>query len=352
MNILLLCRYAGLGASSRVRFGQYLPHLEAAGWKVDVAPFFSDEYLQALYRGKPRTVEAVRGYWHRLLSLFRANRYSVLWIEKEVFPFMPAFAERLLNLAGIRFVVDYDDAMFHRYDQHQSFLVRTLLGKKIDAVMRHATLVVAGNNYLANHARAAAARQVAIVPTVVDLNRYQVAPASKSHSPVIGWIGSPATSHYLSGIAPVCRTLCADTNAKFVAVGASKEGLNGVPIEVREWSEDSEVSSIQAFDIGIMPLTDSPWERGKCGYKLVQYMACGLPVVASPVGANREIVEHGVNGFIASTASEWEQALRMLLKNDSLRKSMGAKGRESIEAKYSLQVQAPRLQSLLREMLS
>ncbi|MCF6236000.1 MAG: glycosyltransferase family 4 protein, partial [Gammaproteobacteria bacterium] len=136
-----------------------------------------------------------------------------------------------------------------------------------------------------------------------------------------------------------------------VAVGASEDTLKELPIEVRPWSEESEVQLIQKFDIGIMPLEDSPWERGKCGYKLIQYMACGLPVVASPVGVNKKIVDHEVSGFLAHNLNEWEQMLGYLLNDQNLRQRMGEKGRSSVESWYSTHIQAPRLEKLMSEAL-
>lgn len=351
MKVLLLSRYGRMGASSRVRSLQYLPLLESKGWQVDVSPLFSDSYLQAFYSGQPCRIQVIAGYWRRLKVMIRAGRYDLIWIEKEAFPFMPALAERLLFKVGVPYVVDYDDALFHRYDKHHSWLIRSLLGRKIDAVMRHATLVVAGNEYLAERARATGARRVEIVPTVVDLTRYEVVQSASNDSLIVGWIGSPATSHYLLAIGSVYESLVREFDVRFVAVGASDEEVKGLPIEVWPWSEETEVQSIQAFDIGIMPLVDSPWERGKCGYKLIQYMACGLPVVASPVGVNGRIVEHGANGFLAQDLHEWEEALRRLLYDQNLRRRMGTKGRERVEAWYSLQVQAPRLEELMRGVL-
>ncbi len=265
---------------------------------------------------------------------------------------MPAFAEWLLDKLGIAYVVDYDDALFHRYDRHRWWLIRLILGHKIDSVMRHARLVIAGNEYLAERARTVGAKCVEIVPTVVDLTRYTVVQSGNDYPLVVGWIGSPSTSHYLAVIAPVIESLSKEFDVRFVAVGASEKSVSDLPMEAKPWSEETEVQSIQEFDIGIMPLIDDPWERGKCGYKLIQYMACGIPVVASPVGVNREIVEHGTNGYLAQDLHEWEQALRRLLNNQNLRRRMGAKGRECVEVWYSLQVQAPRLYELMHGTLN
>jgi glycosyltransferase involved in cell wall biosynthesis len=139
-------------------------------------------------------------------------------------------------------------------------------------------------------------------------------------------------------------------NVRFVAVGANQNEIRDDDIEVIPWTEESEVSSIQSFDIGIMPLPDEPWERGKCGYKIIQYMACGLPVVASPVGVNTKIIQKGKNGFLARNPKEWETALIKLIANPKLRKQMGTNGRVLAEQEFSLQVQSPRLENILSDL--
>jgi glycosyltransferase involved in cell wall biosynthesis len=351
MKVLLLSRYSELGASSRVRFFQYLPFLESEGLKIDVDPLFSDDYLQALYSSQSRKVIVFVAYCHRLWALMQARKYDFLWIEKEILPFMPAFLERLLSKIGVPYIVDYDDALFHRYDKHRNWIVRSFLGRKIDSVMKHAALVVAGNQYLADRASLAGAHRVEIVPTVVNIERYIFKNERINQKLVVGWIGSPSTSHYLRALKPVFDSLKEQFDVRFVAVGARPEDLINLPIETLPWSERTEVESLQSFDIGIMPLSDTPWERGKCGYKLIQYMACGLPVVASAVGANKKIINHGSNGFLVDKLDDWEMALGVLLKNQTKRKQMGQEGRTGVESWYSMQVQAPRLLSFIRSVI-
>lgn len=348
MRILLLSRYDRLGASSRVRSMQYLPYFYKNGMNVDVEPLFSNAYLTALYSGNARWRKALSGYLHRLRVFLNVRKYDLIWVEKEISPFLPAGLERLLNVLGVPYVADFDDALFHRYDRHRLWPVRALLGRKIDAVMRHAAIVIAGNEYLAERARSAGAQQVEIVPTVVDIERYLTSCEASNHTPIVGWIGSPTTSRYLLALKPVFESLKEQFDVRFVAVGARQEDFAGVPIEAWPWSEETEVQSIQAFDVGIMPLSNTPWERGKCGYKLIQYMACGLPVVASPVGVNKEIFKHGDSGFFADSIDEWKEALGKLLENRNKRMRMGQNGRLRIEGWYSMQVQAPRLLSLFQ----
>jgi glycosyltransferase involved in cell wall biosynthesis len=162
----------------------------------------------------------------------------------------------------------------------------------------------------------------------------------------VGWIGQRATSSFLQPYKSIFEHFSSNGQAQFVAIGIDAVAL-GLPMESVGWTEDTEVASIASLDIGIMPLVDGPFERGKCGYKLIQYMACGLPVIASPVGVNCQIVEHGVNGFLAETPEQWEQALRTLLADPDLRRRMGQAGRHKVEQHYCIQVTGPKMAALL-----
>lgn len=351
MKVLLLSRYDRLGSSSRTRFYQYLPRLAAGGVEVTVAPLLGDGYVARLYAGAGKSWGAVAAaYGRRLGHLSRVGRFDVAWIEKELFPMLPAWAEFALKRLGVPTVLDYDDAVFHGYDLHRSPLVRAVLGGKIDAVMRRATVVLAGNAYLAGRAREAGAPWVEELPSVVDLDRYPPPRERRVESFAVGWIGSPVTTKYLGLIEAPLRALCRDEGTRLVTIGAGPLRLDGVRTERLPWSEASEVESLSQIDVGIMPVADAPFERGKCGYKLVQYMACGLPVVAPPVGANAEIIEHGLDGFLVHSDDEWIAALSELRASPELRARMGAAGRRKVEERYSLQVTAPRLLELLREV--
>jgi glycosyltransferase involved in cell wall biosynthesis len=343
MRLLLLTRYENLSAASRLRFYQYVPYLQQQGIEVAHAPLLTNADLKRLYTAGRRGLAATLfGYLKRALKLFR--KYDVLWIEKELFPMLPALGEKAVR---VPYVVDYDDAVFHNYDLHPSGIVRRFLGHKIDTVMSHAALVVAGNKYLANRARHAGARRVEIVPTVLDITRYRIAGAPPP--PItVGWIGSPSTSKYLSLLEPALKEVCAGGRARLLTVGAKDFTMNGVPVEQRVWAEDREVSDIQAMHIGVMPLPDEPWERGKCGYKLLQYMACRLPVVASPVGVNAEIADGC--GFVAETTDEWRSALLTLRDDAALRTELGAAGRRKVETQYALHITAPRMAALLKSV--
>ncbi|MEO5821430.1 MAG: glycosyltransferase family 4 protein [Vicinamibacteraceae bacterium] len=350
LDVLLLSRYASRGASSRVRMYQYFPDLAAAGIRVTAAPLLAGEDL-----GRRQTSGGypVRRLWAAILGRIRAaatrHRYDVLWIEYELMPFLPARLEHLLLRGGPPRVVEYDDAVFHRYDRHRSALVRRFLGAKIDRVMAGAAVVVAGNAYLAARARAAGARDVAIIPSVVDLERYPVVPPPAGGPPVIGWIGSPSTAAALDVVAPALARVCAGGRARVVLVGVTP-GLRSwpFPCEERPWIENGEAADIAGFDIGIMPLADDAWSRGKCGFKLVQYLACGRPAVASPVGVNPAIVLDGQTGLLASSEAEWVTALDRLIDDPALRARLGAAGRAHVDAHYAMHRTAPLVADVLR----
>lgn len=351
MKTLLLTRYGRLGASSRIRTYQYIPYLKSHDIEVTIEPLFDNQYIKRLYfDGRRVPLKIIKNYLHRLNILLESHQFDLIWIEKELFPWLPNWGELFLSYIGIPYIVDYDDAVYHRYDAHPNFLIRSLLGRKIYTIMRYASFVIVGNEYLAEYARKAGAKQIEIIPTVVDLNLYHLPSFFKKSSKIgftIGWIGSPVTVHYLKIVESALTEICKDGNTKLVIIGSDKVKLNNVHIETQQWVEDKEVEEIQKFDVGIMPLSDDLWEKGKCGYKLVQYMACGKPVVASPVGVNKVLVEHGINGFLASNTIDWVNNLRRLRNAPKLRTRMGREGRSKIEREYCVQVIAPRLANLL-----
>jgi len=354
MKALMLTRYERSGASSRLRMIQYGDALQSQGIEHLLAPFFDQSYLERLYSGQSTRGPTFSAYARRVSQLRQAGQADLLWLEKEALPWLPWVIERALIPTGIPLVVDYDDAVFHRYDMHRTSAVRRLLGRKLDWLMESAALITAGSRYLADRAKAAGARRIEIVPTVVDLNAYTQQPAPvPTQPPSIGWIGTPSTwTEYMVPLMPLLGQGAEAHGARITVVGAGRAAATHPLLDNLPWTEESEVARIHEMDIGIMPLTDTPWARGKCGYKLIQYMACGIPVIASPVGVNAEIVEHGVNGFLASTEAEWTEALRTLLSDPALRARMGEEGRRKVERDYSLQVWGPRVAQMLRDVAS
>ncbi len=212
VNVLILPRYTRRGASSRHRFYQFIPELEQRGMRVTVDLLLDDAYLEARYAGrKPSLWRLARAYMRRMGILLSVHRFDLVWLEKELFPLLPALGETFLSWIGPNYVVDYDDATFHSYELHPNPLVRYLLRSKIDTVMRRAHVVVAGNAYLAARARKAGAARIVEFPTLVDLDRYDLHPKTSDAPFTIGWIGSPTTADYLDLIRPALAKFSPDS---------------------------------------------------------------------------------------------------------------------------------------------
>jgi glycosyltransferase involved in cell wall biosynthesis len=337
MKVLYFTKYSRNGASSRLRSYQFFPFLEKKGINVTVKPFFNENYLNNLYLGKRKSLlMLLRAYLKRFFLLFTIYKYDRIVIEYELFPYCFSWFEKLLFILKIRYIVDYDDATFHNYDMSKNKLILFFLSKKIDNVMKYSGCVIAGNDYLAERARNAGAKKVVNHPTVIDIDRYSVK-KTENNKVVIGWIGSPSTLKYVKNIKLSLLNLIKKYDVELFIVGANEDIGIGSNVKYIEWKEKTEVENILKFDIGIMPLENTSWELGKCSYKLIQYMGCGIPIVASSIGMNKQVVKSGINGYLVENDLEWESCLEKLIVDVSLRKKMGLYGRNLVMEKYSLQ---------------
>jgi glycosyltransferase involved in cell wall biosynthesis len=351
MKILILPRYEPQAASSRYRFYQYIPFLNAKGWEVIVKPLLSNNYVRYLYDNTPLPVtEIIQGYFERVIQLLNKKKFDLIWLQQELLPWIPSIFENILVRGNIKIVADYDDAFFHRYDQSKNLFVMNLLRHKIDSVMKYADLILAGNDYLLERAILNNGN-VKLFPTVVDIDKFKNTNPTKDNYFTIGWIGSPGTSKYLQIIEEALKEVSLNKEVRISLIGANKIKINGVSINHIQWDENTEVEEISKFDIGIMPLPDNPWERGKCGFKLIQYLSCNLPVIGSPVGVNRDIIQNGINGFQANSTDEWIRYIRLLKDDKELRLKMGRNGRRLVEEKYSLQKNSIKIADYFSELL-
>ncbi len=352
MKVLYLTKYSRNGASSRLRSYQYFSYLENEGIIVTVKPFFNENYLKQLYaKNKLSKLVLTQFYFKRFTVLFSIFRYEIIVIEKEIFPYFFSWFERLFFLLNIKYIVDYDDAIFHNYDLNTNKLVRFFLKNKIETVMKCSTCVLTGNNYLAAKAKQSGALKIVDFPTVIDIKNYTPKHYGKlKNKVVIGWIGSPTTFKYVKNIAPLLSRLYELHPFELHIIGA-EERLDFIgTVKYPKWSEQNEVTLLSNIDIGIMPLEDTLWEQGKCAYKLIQYMGCGLPVVASSIGMNKEVIEDNRNGFLVNNDNDWIEKLSVLIKNARLRKEFGEAGRKKIELEFSLELNAQKLIPLLKDV--
>jgi glycosyltransferase involved in cell wall biosynthesis len=351
-SVLLLSRYTRKGPSSRVRHYDYLPALEQAGFRVTCAPFLDDEYIERLFGGKSSSPQVlIRAYWRRLRQIAGAQRYDLIWIEKEALPWLPAVLE-FAFLRGRPVVIDFDDAWHLRYATHRNPAIRLLLGHKLETGVAKATVVTVGNSMLANWAKSSRAPHVIEMPVTVDVDRYPVLPPPDGPF-TIGWIGTPMNDAYLALIAEPLRRLHAAYGARLRVIGGTgRLSLGDVAIDHVPWREDTEAMELARCHVGVMPMRDGPWERGKCGYKVIQYMAAARPAVASAFGASTSIIVHGQTGFLADGTEEWVAALGGLAADRERARRLGLAARQRAEATYSVQCVAPKLIEILRNAVA
>lgn len=354
MRVLCLATHPTLGAGNRLRIEQYAPLMRDRGIELEVSPFFDDATYRVLYEPGHTLAKAagvVRGVARRIRDVVRARRYDLVIVYRESAPLGPPIAERLIRAQRVTYLFDFDDAIFlrvaHPANRRWAWLRDP---SRAEWTARHACAVIAGNEYLAEWARGLN-RRVTTIPTPVDTERHRPAasPRRGDGPIVIGWVGSSTTAPYLRFVDRVLERVASRHDVVVRVIGGSYSH-DRVSVEVLPYRLEAEPSDIAAFDIGILPEPDDDWVRGKGAFKALLYMAAALPVVASRVGVNAEVIGEG--GFCVGSEDEWVEALERLIADSGLRATLGAKGRARVEERYSLRVQAPRFAAALREGLA
>ena len=344
IKVLGLALYGPLAASNRYRLGQYISGLAELGIELRVCSLLSDDYLRLKFSGDAMPLTAlVKAGVDRFSDLLGASSYDLAIVHCELFPLLPGWLER--RLLRKPYIYDFDDAFYLKYRSGRLGLARPILGNKFDAIMRGARAVTAGNATLRGYAESFNANTHSL-PTVVDIRRYRPGAADANAAFTVGWIGSPSTAPYLHELIEPLSVLGTEAEVKLMVVGGKAPVVPNVSVEEVEWREETEIDLINRFDVGVMPLPDSDWARGKCAFKLIQYMACGVPVIASPVGANNDVV-NPESGLLAATSEQWLAALRILRDQPELRAAMGQAGRQRVVEHYSLQRNLPVLAKII-----
>jgi glycosyltransferase involved in cell wall biosynthesis len=357
VRVLALSPIPEEGAGCRFRVSQYVPYLREAGFDVTVSSFYTPEFFKLVYRPGHYAYKAAMFMAlaaRRAAELFSIGQYDLVLLYREAVPLGPPIIERLIAARGIPIVYDFDDAIFLPSVSEANKMIAFLKRPgRVATILTHSRQVVVGNEFLAAYARRYN-DAVTVIPTAVDTTRFVPRPPEEQprRELVVGWIGSPTTFPYLAALAPILRQVAAQHPFTLRVSGAGRRvDFPGVKVEEIPWSMKDEVTLFNSLDIGVYPLTDDEWSKGKCGFKAIQCMACGVPVVAAAVGVNREIITDGVDSFLASTPDEWVSKLGRLLTDAGLRARMAEAGRRRIEDRYSLRVTAPALAAVLAEAL-
>ncbi len=320
--------------SSKFRVLTYLPLLNEQGWTYDI-------------------IAGGMGLIQKFRILKKAPEYRVIFVQKKL---MPVHYVRLLRRRNPRLIYDFDDALYALEPTGKRFRMKkpgTAYAKRcLKRIIQAADHVIAGNDTLALHARPLA-KNLTVLPTPVVVPETLPEKKAVEDGPVIGWIGTGRNLVYLDGIRDVIRTV-ADKypQARWRVISSEPYRLDGVPIQNVRWEAPTADEALAEFDIGLMPLTDDPWSRGKCAFKVLQYMAAGIPTVASPVGMNTELIREGVTGCLAGESTEWINALTALIDNVALRTRFGKNGYRLVKEGFALDVCWQKMKGVLEPYLN
>jgi glycosyltransferase involved in cell wall biosynthesis len=344
LNLLFLIPYPpGKAPSQRFRFEQYLGLLREQGVRCELRPFWTEAGWRVLYvKGRyPEKLWALlHGFLRRWALMWRLGRYDRVFVHREAAPIGPPLFEWIAAKWWKKpLIYDFDDAIWL---PNTSAVNRPAAGLKnhgkVRRICRWATRISAGNAWLADYARQHNP-YVAIVPTTIDTryHDYRIREARPpNRRPVIGWTGTHSTARYLHLLAPVLADLARNFDFEFLVISNQPPDTALPNLVFEAWDGHREIDQLARIDIGVMPLEDNEWEKGKCGFKILQYMALGIAAVASPVGVNTEIIKSGINGYLCADAAGWKTALGDLLRDAGRRKMLGDAGRRTVEARYSV----------------
>ena len=354
MRILFLVPYPpGRAPSQRFRFEQYLDALLAAGHTYYLAPFISVATWNILYQpgwAGAKALGILSGFARRLALLFRVPRYDFVFVHREAAPVgPPVFEWTISKMLGKKLIYDFDDAIWlANTSEANKIAAGVKWHHKVADICRWAHKNSCGNAYLADYARQFNPYAV-VNPTTIDTVHLhnQVRDQAAPGRLVIGWTGTHSTLKYLDQVVPVLAKLEAEgLDFEFRVISNQPPALPLRSLMFLPWRKDTEIADLLGFHVGLMPLEDDLWAKGKCAFKALQYMALGIPALVSPVGMNTEVVQHGQNGFVCATPAEWEASLRQLLADAGLRQRLGTAARATIEQRYSVRANTPNFLAL------
>ena len=327
----------------RFRFEQYLNFLQHNGYEINFSNLLSENddkvfYEKGRYASKFWVI--VKTFWKRCLLFFSIYKYDVIFIFREAYFTKTIFFETWYKkLSNAKFIFDFDDSIWiDTISEGNKKFAWLKDASKTSKLIALCNLIFAGNEYLADYARKYN-KQVIIVPTTIDTQEYTLKNYNQAYSNkiCIGWSGSFSTIQHFCFAIPALLILKEKYGANifFKVIGDKNFEHQLLGIKGMAWNKEDEIKELQSFDIGIMPLPDDEWTKGKCGLKGLQYMALGIPTIMSSVGVNKDIIDDGVNGFLASNTEEWVEKISLLIESTPLRKKIGNAGRLTVEERYS-----------------
>lgn len=338
-KVLFLSPYPkGIGASQRFRFEQYLPSLSEE-YNCVQKTFWNKKAWDSLFKEGHHFQKLYFlsiAFLKRALLLFTIPQYDLVFIHREAAHIGPPIIEWfIIKLFKKKVIYDFDDAIWRlNYSQKNPIVKYFKSPQKVQNICKWASAITCGNAYLSEFAQQYN-NNVWTIPTTIDTN-YHVNANNKNNKLCIGWTGTLTTLKHINLILPILQELEQKYDFTFLVISNDKPNIDLSSFEFLEWKKETEISDLSQIDIGIMPLPDEEWEKGKCGFKGLQFMALETPTIMSPVGVNKEIIKDGENGFLAQTKEEWVEKLSLLINSESLRVKLGKAGRETVIEKYSV----------------
>lgn len=341
--LIIANHYKNRSPGQRFRFEQYLNFLRENGFECHLENIITPKddkyfYKPGNYLRKGWTIG--KAILTRIQNIIQIEDYNLVLLFREALPIGSTFIEKTLNQKGVKMIFDFDDAIWL---QNVSNANRTFAflkdAEKTSQLISYCNMVFAGNQYLANYARQFN-QNVKIVPTTIDTQEYQRREIEGKKGEIcIGWSGSITTIQHFEHALPALKKIKQLFKDKvyFKVIGDGNYENEDIDLKGLPWQKDTELEDLSEIDIGIMPLPDDEWAKGKCGLKGLQYMALEIATIMSPVGVNTEIIQHGLNGYLASTTEEWVHCLSQLVENADLRNKMGQAGRQTVVEKYSVE---------------
>ena len=348
-NIFFFSKYDSLSASCRERVICYINLLKKKKINTYFYPLINNKlFYERIVLEKSHFFLILFAIIKRILIILfiRKNKNIVIISGGELIPYFPSILESFLLLKGVKYILDFDDAVFHNYENSNNLLTKFLLKNKFKVIFKNSHAVFAGNKYIYNYALENGARKVIYLPTTIDFKKYEIntikriSNLKKKDSFKLVWIGSPSTTKYLNSIITPLKYLINNYNISLRVIGSKNFSFNSSKVEIFDWNEKLQYKYILECDVGLMPLNNGSWEKGKCGYKIIQYMYCSIPVIVSPVGANLDIVKNQFNGLFANSNSEWIKSVLALKNNKDLYNSIKENGKKEVERRYSFKTRS------------
>ena len=348
----------GRAPGQRFRFEQYFTFLEKAGFACELSYLISEKDDKIFYqKGRfiPKALLTFKWFLKRARDLKRIKKFDIVFVCREALMTRSIFFEKGIKKQKVKFIFDFDDSIWLQNvsDANKRF-VWLKDAEKTSRLIKLADMVFAGNNYLASYAKKFNGN-IKIIPTTINTEKYfRLSTEKVSNKKIcIGWSGSITTIMHFEFAIPFLKKIKEkyNNNITFKVIGDSSYRNEELNITGNAWNEENEIQELSDFDIGIMPLPDDEWAKGKCGLKGIQYMALEIPTIMSPVGVNTEIIQDGVNGFLAGDVDEWVEKLSLLIESSALREKLGKAGRQTVLEKYSFESQKQHYLSCFQELI-